>query len=65
MLLSLHPRRIIVCNFKEFLIYDMETLEPSLKILLDELPEKFHAFDFLIDPNKIRNIIEVKLSLEA
>ena len=62
---SMHPKKIITCNFREFLIYDMETLEPPIKILLEELPEKFHVFDFLIDPNKIRTVNELALSLKA
>ena len=45
--LSLHPRWIIISNFAEFLIYDMESLGEPIKILLSELPEKFHAFSFL------------------
>lgn len=62
---SLRPRWIITCNFREFLIYDMETLAEPTRITLDELPEKFHALDFLIDvtQNKIR--IELELSLQA
>ena len=63
--LSLHPRKIIVCNFAEFFIYDMETLAEPEKILLSELPEKFHAFDFLIDANKTKIRIELELSLQA
>ena len=62
---SVRPRWIVVCNFKEFLIYDMETLEPPIKILLEELPEKFHAFDFLIDENKNKLRVELELSLKA
>lgn len=63
--LSMHPKKIVTCNFREFRIYDMETLEPPTVIALDELPEKFHALDFLIDPtqNKIR--LELELSLQA
>lgn len=63
--LSMHPKFIVACNFKEFLIYDMETLEAPQKILLEELPQKFHAFDFLIDDtqNKIR--AELELSVKA
>ena len=63
--LSMHPRRIVTCNFAEFLIYDMETLAPPTKIFLSELPEKFHALDFLVDEtqNKIR--VELELSLKA
>ena len=62
---SMHPQKIIVCNFKEFLIYDMETLAEPEKILLEELPEKFSAFDFLIDKTKNKIRIELELSLKA
>ena len=62
---SMRPRWIIVCNFAEFLIYDMETLGEPQKILLDELPEKFHAFDFLIDETKNKLRVELELSLKA
>ena len=62
---SMRPRWIVVCNFAEFLIYDMETLGEPQKILLDELPKKFHALDFLIDRNKNKLRIELELSLKA
>ena len=62
---SMRPRWIVVCNFAEFLIYDMETLGEPQKILLSELPEKFHAFDFLIDKTKTNLRIELELSLKA
>ena len=62
---SMRPRWIIVSNFKEFLIYDMETLETPQKILLEDLPQKFHAFDFLIDTTKDKIRIELELSLQA
>ena len=62
---SMHPKFIVTCNFAEFFIYDMETLAPPVKILLQELPEKFHAFDFLIDPQKKRIDLEEKISIEA
>ena len=62
---SMRPRWIIVCNFAQFLIYDMETLGAPIKIFLDELPEKFHAFDFLIDENKNKLRVELELSLKA
>ncbi len=62
---SMRPRWIVVCNFAEFLIYDMETLATPTKIFLDELPEKFHAFDFLIDENKNKLHVELELSLKA
>lgn len=62
---SMRPRWIVVCNFAEFLIYDMETLSKPTKILLSELPEKFHAFDFLIDETKNKLRVELELSLKA
>ena len=62
---SMRPRWIVVCNFAEFLIYDMETLTEPTKILLKELPEKFHAFDFLIDHTKNKLRVELELSLKA
>ena len=62
---SMRPRWIIVCNFKEFLIYDMETLAAPSKILLSELPEKFHTLDFLVDKTKNKLRIELELSLKA
>ncbi|MBR2734463.1 MAG: class I SAM-dependent DNA methyltransferase [Selenomonadaceae bacterium] len=62
---SMRPRWIVVCNFAEFLIYDMETLAEPTRILLTELPEKFHAFDFLIDHSKTKLRVELELSLKA
>ena len=62
---SMRPRWIVVCNFAEFLIYDMETLTEPTKILLEELPEKFHILDFLVDKTKNKLRIELELSLKA
>ena len=62
---SMRPRWIVVCNFAEFLIYDMETLAAPTKIFLDELHEKFHALDFLVDHTKNKLRIELELSLKV
>ena len=62
---SMHPKKIVTCNFREFMIYDMETLEPPIKIFLEELPEKFHVLEFLIDRNKNKLRVELELSLQA
>ena len=65
---SRKARWIITCNFKEFRVYDMDKRRPELdpiKILLDELHEKFHALDFLVDQNKNKLRIELELSLKA
>ena len=50
---SMRPRWIVVSNFAEFLIYDMETLAEPEKIKLTELPEKFHAFERLFSQNDL------------
>ena len=56
-------RWIVTCNFQEFQIYNMSTLEPPTKILLSDLPDKFHSFDFLI---KKRDFVKEKnLSAKA
>ena len=62
---SMRPRWIIVCNFAEFLIYDMETLTEPTRILLSELPDKFHVFDFLVEHTKNKLHVELELSLKA
>ena len=62
---SMRPRWIVVCNFAEFLLYDMETLAEPTRILLEELPEKFHALDFLVDKTKTKLRVELELSLKA
>ena len=61
----MRPRWIVVLNFAEFLIYDMETLEKPTKILLEDLPDKFHAFDFLVNKTKNKLRIELELSLKV
>ncbi len=43
----------------------METLTESTKILLSELLEKFHVFDFLVDHTKNKLRVELELSLKA
>lgn len=64
---SRKARWIITCNFREFLIYDMDKSKPAtapVKILLDELPDKFRTFDFLVKPR--RNLdIERQLHFDA
>ena len=59
---SMHPQKIIVCNFKEFLIFDMETLGSPTKILLEELPIRYNEFKFLIEQQKNP---QIEISLKA
>lgn len=62
---SLRPRWIVACNFREFLIYDMEKLDAPTKILLEELPEKIHLLDFLVDKTKTIIRDDEALSVKA
>ena len=41
-------RWIITSNFKEFKIYDMQTQAAPVSIMLDELPDRYSEFEFLI-----------------
>ena len=43
----------------------METLGAPIKILLSELPKRFHELEFLIDENKNKLRIELELSLKV
>ena len=61
----MRPRWIIVSNFAEFLIYDMEMMSEPTKIKLEDLAKKFHAFDFFIDKTKNKIRLELELSLKA
>ena len=63
---SERPRWIITCNFREFLIYDMEkpTGEPE-SILLEELPKEFYRFKFLTDTGSELIKREMEVSIKA
>ena len=69
---SQHPRWIVLCNFDEFRVYDMDrlfsttskgTVEPQI-ILFNHLTIDYKRLMFLVDPND-DNIEEVRLSKEA
>ena len=61
----LKARWIVTCNFQEFQIYNMMTLEPPKKIFLTELNEKADQLEFLIDRNKIKLREQEALSVKA
>ena len=63
---SEHPRWIITCNFREFLIYDMEkpTGEPD-SILLEELPKEYYRFKILTDTGSDLIKKEMEVSIKA
>ena len=64
--LSEHPRWVITCNFKEFLIYDMEkpTGEPE-SILLKDLPTEYYRLGFLVEEKSELIHREEQISIKA
>lgn len=63
---SKRPRFIVVSNFAEFRIHDMENphAEPEI-VLLKDLPKEYYRLEFLVNPQD-RNIKkEMELSLAA
>lgn len=63
---SERPRWIVTCNFREFLIYDMEkpTGEPE-SILLNDLPKEYYRLQFLIDTGNESVRKEMEISIKA
>ena len=64
--LSEHPRWVITCNFKEFLIYDMEkpTGEPE-SILLKDLSTEYYRLGFLVEEKSELLHREEQISIKA
>nr|MCR4715357.1 methylase [Treponemataceae bacterium] len=63
---SIRPRWIVVCNFAEFLVYDLENPhgEPE-QIFLKDLPKEFYRLQFLVDQKNENIRREEELSLKA
>ena len=64
--LSMHPRYVITCNFKEFYIYDMENPrgEPD-KVLLKDFAKEYYRFQFLVEEKSELLHHEEKISIQA
>ena len=63
---SLRPDWIVVCNFREFLIYDMEKPhDEPVQLLLEDLPDKFECLQFMVDSKKTPVSPEEQVSLKA
>ncbi|MBQ7815463.1 MAG: class I SAM-dependent DNA methyltransferase [Thermoguttaceae bacterium] len=60
------PRWIVVCNFREVLIYDMETPtgEPE-SVALEDLHNEYYRLQFLVDETAERVGRETEISLQA
>lgn len=63
---SERPRWIVTCNFKSFLIYDMEQPngEPE-EILLENLEKEYYRLSFLVDSENSHIKKEMEVSLKA
>lgn len=63
---DLNPRWIVVCNFRQFHIHDMNRPndEPEV-ILLEELPTQYHRLRFLVDTGDAHIQREVEVSFKA
>lgn len=61
------PDWIILCNFSEFIVYDMRVDKklPVLEFTLDNLPKNVFQLDFLIDKNAQKVIRETEISIAA
>lgn len=64
--LSRHPRYVVTCNFKSFLIYDMENPqgEPE-ELLLENLEREFPRLNFLVDARSEALKRELEVSIKA
>lgn len=65
---SIHPRWIIVTDFDEFRIHDLDQESPErdyISVKLEDLPEQAYLFDFFHDKSQSRLIKEKELSVEA
>lgn len=60
------PRWIVVCNFAEFLVYDLENPEAEAEqIFLKDLGKEYYRLQFLIDEKNENIRREEELSIEA
>lgn len=64
--LDRHPRWVIISNFKEFNIYDMNRPQGEPEVLyLQDLPKEYHRLSFLIDTENVHLKKEMELSVQA
>lgn len=63
---NMNPRWIVVCNFKEFHIHDMNRPNDTPEIIrLEELEREYHRLQFLVDVGNERIQKEMEISLQA
>ena len=63
---SKRPRWIVTCNFKSFLIYDMEQPQDEpFEILLENLPKEANKLLFLVEDKDVNLKHEMEVSMKA
>ena len=63
---NMNPRWIVVCNFKEFHIHDMNRPNDTPEIIkLEDLKTEYHRLQFLVDSGNERIQKEMEISLQA
>ena len=63
---SLNPRWIVTCNFRQFLVYDMDrSNDPPEEILLENLENEVYRLQFLVDDRDLHVRQETEVSLQA
>lgn len=63
---SMRPRWIVTCNFRSFLIYDMEQPQGEpFEILLQNLEKEAHMLQFLVEPKDATLKHEMEVSIKA
>ncbi len=63
---SKHPRWVITCNFKSFLVYDMDKPngEPE-EILLKDLKKEYYRLQFIVNTENTNLKKEMEISIKA
>lgn len=60
------PRWIVICNFREFNIFDMENPQGKPAVLyLADLEKEFHRLSFLVDDTNVHLKKELEVSIQA
>ena len=63
---DMHPRWIVVCNFKEFHIHDMNRPNDQPEVvLLENFAKEYHRLQFLVDTGSEHIHKEMEISLQA
>ena len=63
---SRHPRWIVTCNFRDFMVHDMEQMNAAPEIIhLADLPRELYRLHFLVTARSTRVKREMDVSFEA